>query len=102
MRVRKLSPEVRARVRADAIARVQAGESTIVVAASLQVTDSTVWRWCVEAGVTFKPRVTAELRAEAVARVRGGTSIVEVARELEVSDTAVRKWCRAADPAGAR
>jgi transposase-like protein len=58
VRVRKLSPEVRARVRADAVARVQAGERTIDVATSIGVSDTSLWRWCREASVTVRRRIT--------------------------------------------
>jgi transposase-like protein len=64
---------------------VQAGERTIDVATSIGVSDTSLWRWCREAGVTVRRRITAELRAEAVARVRCGASAVDVARTLEVS-----------------
>lgn len=55
-----LSREERAGVRADAVAGVSAGERTIVVVTSIGVGDGSVWRWSVEAGVTFKGRVAAE------------------------------------------
>lgn len=86
-KVREFPPEVRAA----ALERYAAGESTSGIAIDLGCSADTILKWARAAGATRPPKISEEVKEAAVDRVLCGESATKVADEIGWNSTSLYK-----------
>lgn len=84
------------RLKEKAVSRVRKGEAVSAVAEDIQIGETAVRKWCLEAGLSFT-RGKVALRKQAIAAIKQGERPIRVAERLEVMLTTVTRWCREED-----